>query len=357
MREGDASLAEAHEPGRLGVGELVDARVDVATGGGDRPQVLRRVDRGHEQGAAGALGELLDAPAEHVAQARAGGQRRLEGHAARPLVGREGGGQFDEHERVAGRRRRDRRGHRRRQIGGGARQQLAGGRAGKRTEPQGGHLGRAHRGRDRLARRRDERHPLARAPGRVQHALPRGGVQPLQVVDDREHGAVPGGRAQQADRRDAYGEAVARRRGTEREGGGQRIRLRSRQACELLRHRAEEIRQGREGQLGLRLDPARSQDRRVVAALRERLQQRRLADPRLAADHERASVSGPQVVEQLLQPGQLGAAADECLGPGSPHPSCSSRRRFALRSSQAPPSGRRHTGHSCTGRFACMSSR
>src|SRR6185312_15619936 len=53
---------------------------------------------------------------------------------------------------------------------------------------------------------------------------------------------------------------------------------------------------------------------------RERVQQRRLADPRVAADEHRAAMPRPHAVEELVQPVQLGVPAQHVLTKLRPPP-------------------------------------
>ena len=313
MREPRPPVAEADEPALLGLRETLAVHPGLPARGADRGQVVAGVGRRHEQRVARGPVELVDPPGERVAQPVPRRQRQLDSRGAVALVARERGRQLDQPERVAGRRFDDRGGGRRGEIRGDAAEHLQRGGGVERGELQLGEP----RALQRLPGIAGSQHDRDRPAGparRVEHALARGGVEPVDVVDDREDGTARRGGAQQAERRHAHGEAVAGRRRPQRERGCQRAGLRRRQRPAVLDHGREEVRQRGERELGLGLDPARPEQRdAVVAPGGEGVQQRRLADPRLSVHDERAAVPGTQSLEEPVEPAELRRPAHDHL--------------------------------------------
>ena len=75
----------------------------------------------------------------------------------------------------------------------------------------------------------------------------------------------------------------------ETEGGSDRRGLRLRQSFHVAERGTKKLVQAGERQLRLRLDPASSEDAHVAGSLPRILEQRRLADPGLSAQNERAA--------------------------------------------------------------------
>ncbi len=96
-------------------------------------------------------------------------------------------------------------------------------------------------------------------PRGEQQRLARRVVEPLEVVGEREHRLALGGRGEQAEHAGGDGEAVGDGRGLERERAAQRRRLHRRDLAAQVEQRREQLRQRRERQMRLRLDPARPQ--------------------------------------------------------------------------------------------------
>jgi hypothetical protein len=315
VRERHFPGADAQQPALLGVRQLRDVRPGLRACGGDRDEVVAAVGGRDEQGAPGERGELLDPPGERGAEPRPRRDRQLEVRDARALVGRQRRRQLDQRERVPAGRVGQRCSHRRRQVRRRAPEQLERSRAVERAEPQLGEPRALERGVRRLAHRQRDPHLSGRPARGVHHALARGGVEPLDVVDDRYDGALGGRRAQQPDGGDADREPVARRRRAERERRAERRRLRRGQRGEVVDQRREQVRQRREGELGLGLDAARTQDGGAGAAARDqRVEQRRLADARLPAYDERPPPPGVHRVDQLVEHAQLCGAAHDHRG-------------------------------------------
>jgi hypothetical protein len=108
----------------------------------------------------------------------------------------------------------------------------------------------------------------------------------------------------QEQRGDAHRQAVTWRGRLQRQRAHERGGLRHRQRVQPAEHRLEEVGQRGEGELGLGLGPAGPQDRdRAVAALGQRLEQGRLADPGFAVQHEGAALAAGQRGQQSVEPG------------------------------------------------------
>ena len=172
----------------------------------------------------------------------------------------------------------------------------------------------ARRRADRLAAaRREQQHDalLLQPAGDEHERLARRRVEPRRVVDRHEHGRALADRGQQAERRGVEREAVAGHRRPERERARERRPLRRRQRAQLGHDGAEQVGEAGERELGLGLDAARAQHRHPVGGGDRVVEQRALADPRLAADHERGARSRVRPREQLRQAGPLCIAAEQ----------------------------------------------
>lgn len=134
----------------------------------------------------------------------------------------------------------------------------------------------------------------------------RRGVEPLDVVDQGEHGPFTASGAEQPKGGDTDGKAVARLWGRDGDGGGERRGLGGRQGCKLGSDRGQQIRQGREREFRLGLDATGPQQGDLgSASLAERLQEGRLPDPGLTTQDERAAPLGSQFNEQPFELGEL----------------------------------------------------
>jgi hypothetical protein len=173
----------------------------------------------------------------------------------------------------------------------------------------------------RLAHGEDERHRPGHQPaGDEGQRLGRGAVQPLGVVDDAHQRALVGHPGEQAQHGEPDEQAVRRRPVAQAEGGGQRVALRRRQRCEPILERGAELLQAGERDLGLGLHARGARDVAVRRGLDQVLQQRGLADARLAAQDEHLAASRAHGFQQPVQ--RLALAA----------PSTQGRSRVAARS-------------------------
>ena len=111
-------------------------------------------------------------------------------------------------------------------------------------------------------------------------------IEPLRVVDHAEQRALGRGLGQQAEHGQPDQEAVRRRTGAQAEGRAERILLRRGNVVEPVQQRRAQLVQAGEGQLRLRLDACRPDHPAAGRLAHQVLQQRRLADPGLPADHQ-----------------------------------------------------------------------
>ena len=218
-----------------------------------------------------------------------------------------GGGQLDQRQRVAQR-------DREQPIGGAGGQRAAG--------VPGDHFGRRlaveafERERGEVvavgARRDHDRHRVGeQAARREQDRAQRGLVQPLRVVDRDQHGTLLGERGEQGERRRADQEPLAADARGQPERRAQRRRLWLRQGVDPVERRAQQRVQARERDLRLGLDPARPQHEHPLRTLDGVLQQRRLAHPGPAGEHERLAGPQPRGGQELLDAGELRVSPDQ----------------------------------------------
>ncbi len=117
-----------------------------------------------------------------------------------------------------------------------------------------------------LADSEDERHRIGLEPaGSKEQRVAGRCVEPVRVVDEDEQRRLLGGGREQAERRGADREAVACCRWGERERSAERGGLGLRDRGQHVQDRPRDLEQPGEGELRLRLDPARVQDRHAAA--------------------------------------------------------------------------------------------
>jgi hypothetical protein len=129
---------------------------------------------------------------------------------------------------------------------------------------------------------RDERKRLRRCP-----------VKPLRVVDDTHHWALFGRLAQQAQHRQADEEAIRRISRTQAERDRKRNALRIRQTPQAVPHPRAELMQPRERKLHFRLHTRCADHSTPRRPTHQVLQQGRLADAWLAAQHQHPAFARP----------------------------------------------------------------
>ena len=130
-------------------------------------------------------------------------------------------------------------------------------------------------------------------------------VEPVRIVDETQHRLTFGCFREETENceRDEKPVLAAPGRQAEcsAEGGG----LRLGQALEVPEGRAEDLLQGSEGELRLRLDPGAAEHAHVAGSTASVFQERRLADTRLAGDDQRGAAGRPGTVEKLADAGAL----------------------------------------------------
>ena len=124
-------------------------------------------------------------------------------------------------------------------------------------------------------------------------------VEPLRVVHDRDERPLLRHVGQQAQDRQADEEAIRGVAAAQAERGAERVALRSRQALQAIHERRAELLQPGERELHLGLDARRAGDGAPRRAPHQVSEQRALADPGLAAQHERPARARPDARHQL----------------------------------------------------------
>jgi hypothetical protein len=166
----------------------------------------------------------------------------------------------------------------------------------------------------------------------------------VSVVRERQERPVLGREREQAEGRGADGEAVARHRRAEREGPSEGGGLRLGQGTDAVERGPEEVGEDGERKLALRLDAARAQDSHVVVRAGRVLEQRRLADARLAPEDECAATPAARVREEGVQAGALRLAPDQhaaIVGERWPPSKCAQPKWAVLDPRSWPPVGDR----------------
>ena len=152
------------------------------------------------------------------------------------------------------------------------------------------------------ARREDQGDRLGQQPaGDERERLRRGLVQPLRVVDQADQRPLLGDIGQQAQYRQSDQEPIRRAAVAQPECRAQRVALRAGQVIQMVQHRRAQLVQPGERQLHLRLHARRPRDPGIRRALRQELQQRRLADPRLAPHHQHSAAARPRIGHEPIQ--------------------------------------------------------
>ena len=141
-----------------------------------------------------------------------------------------------------------------------------------------------------VARGEEQRDPLSlEAPRGEGERIGRRPVQPLGIVDQAHQRDVLGGLGEQGEDADADQEAVLDRDPRQPEGAGQCGGLRLGKVRQEVEDRPHELVQCSEGELGLGLDPHGAQYPHPGRMLEGVTEQRRLAEPGLAPDDQRAA--------------------------------------------------------------------
>ena len=136
------------------------------------------------------------------------------------------------------------------------------------------------------------------SPRDERQCLPGGSVEPLRIVDHARERTLLGRVGQQAQDRERDQEAIRRPALLEPERLPQRRALRARKVAQPVEHRAAELMQARERQLHLGLHAGGANDAPARCLLHDVLQQRGLADPRLAAQDQHFALTRPHALQQ-----------------------------------------------------------
>ena len=154
----------------------------------------------------------------------------------------------------------------------------------------------------------------AQAAGNEGQRLRGSRVEPLGVVHDADERPLLRYICQQAQHRQADEEPIRRGAVAQAERNAKRIALRAGQAVQAVQERRAQLLQSGVRQFDLGLDAGRPGNAAPGRVPHQILQQRGLADPGLAAQHQRPALTGAHAHHQLIQRGALAAAAKQPLG-------------------------------------------
>jgi hypothetical protein len=308
VRELDPAGPDRHQPGPLGGGQPADVEVERPAGPGHRGQVA--VAGGGQQQhpvgvrvePGGPAGEPGRDPGRHR-------HRRARGDLAQPLGL---GDQRDHRQRVAAggpMHLRERGG---RDLGAALPGQLAGAgevEAGQRPGRQAG-LGQRPGLAEPGGGQHEHRVGQQPAAGECQR-LGRRPVEQVGVVDDQPERAVLAPPDQQAEHRGPDREPVRHGAGPQRQRDAEGLRLRPGQPVEVGHGRPEQLGQPAERHLPLGLGAGRPQQPCPGGDRRGVVQQRRLADPGLAGEHEHAAAAESGTGHDRVDGVPLGVPPDQ----------------------------------------------
>jgi hypothetical protein len=150
-------------------------------------------------------------------------------------------------------------------------------------------------------------------PRRKRERVARGRIDPLQIVDDDQRGAVLGSCREQPERRNPDGETIDDPGRAERECGRQRDGLRLRECVESVQDGLQHVDQRCVRKIGLGLHPGRLENGHLFGLVDQAAEQRRLADARFADEHESRAGARPRRGERRRKPRGLHLAADQHL--------------------------------------------
>jgi hypothetical protein len=160
-----------------------------------------------------------------------------------------------------------------------------------------------------VASREHDRHRLGEQPPRhEQQRIPRGSIQPLQVVDQAQHRSRLAQLGQQRQRSERHHERIELVALLLAERHPQRPPLRGRQRTQTVQRRTQQSVQRREREGGLRLQTGRPQHPEAAIARRDVVQQRRLAHPGLAPDQQARGLPCARGLEHLRESSSLHVA-------------------------------------------------
>ena len=154
----------------------------------------------------------------------------------------------------------------------------------------------------RLARHQHQRDRLRQQPPRHEHErLRRRPIKPLRVINHTQKRLLLGHLREQAQHRQPDQEPIRRVPRPQPERHAERVPLRGGKPVQPIQHRRAQLLQRRERELHLRLHTDRPHDPEPRRGPDRGLQQRRLADPRLAAHHQHPALPTAHRLEQPLQ--------------------------------------------------------
>ena len=170
----------------------------------------------------------------------------------------------------------------------------------------------------RHTRREHQAHRFRlQTPRNDREDLRRRAIEPLLVIHHADQRLLLGHLGEQAKGREGDEETIGRGPGTDAERRMQGIALREREALEAIQHRRQQLMQPGEGELHLRLDAGgthHATTRRVVDRV---VQERRLAHPRLAAQHQCPALARAHGVDEAVEHVAFAAPAREPCRPSS----------------------------------------
>ena len=166
----------------------------------------------------------------------------------------------------------------------------------------------------RVTRHEDHRDRLRQQPPRHEHErLRRGLIKPLRVINHTHKRPLLGHLREQAQHRQPHQKPIRRVPRPQPERYPERVLLRGRKPLQPIQHRRAQLLQGRERELHLRLHTHRPHDPEPRRGPDRRLQQGRLADPSLPANHQHPALSPSHRRKQPLQRLALAAPAVQHL--------------------------------------------
>ncbi|GAA3105920.1 hypothetical protein GCM10020001_024550 [Nonomuraea salmonea] len=195
------------------------------------------------------------------------------------------------------------------------------GRCRLRGQPGKARLRQAGGGKGALAIPGSEDHDHAlgvQAPGGEQQRLPRGAVEPLRVIHETQQSRLVRVLRQEGQHRQPHQHRLRAGRGPEPERRLQGRALRAWQRGEMTERRAQQQLQPRERQLRLELDPRAAGQPQVAGRRGGVVEQRRLADARLAAQHQRRTAPRPRPRQQFGDRVHFGLSSVQSPAPMTP---------------------------------------
>jgi len=173
----------------------------------------------------------------------------------------------------------------------------------------------------RLTHREHDRHRFSEQPPRDEaQDLSGDAIQPLRVVDQAQQRLVFGDCGHQAQHRHGDHERVGRIARGRPQRDPQRSALRRRERVDPGKERRAQLVHGRERELHLGFDARQLGDAEPGRLMGAVAQQRRLARPGLAADHQRRAPTPPDAAQESVQQFALGGSAQQRGRPARGHP-------------------------------------